>query len=209
MQRAPGPQIAIYAELDYGAGDSSDEMHAIDSEVYIAPQTGTTLATAACVYTYAELDGPGDITNLIGLECESNWVNDGTATNNYALYIKDQAGIGTNNWAIFYTGAGADTQWGVDALGKQIYSYTDNTGTPGANTADTTSGKCKIASGASSVVITNANVNANTIVEPIVNQASEDATLTRLRYTCTSGSFTIFGNASATADVQVSWSIKN
>lgn len=204
-----GVQVGLYAELDYSAGNSSSAMHAIDSEVYMSPTTGTTLSEAAAFYSYLEVDGPGSVTEIAGFKAETNFANAGLCANNYGMKINNQDGVATNNWAVYYTGAGASTQWGIDAKGKPVFSYTDNTGSPGANTANTTSGKCKIAAGQSSVVVTNSNVNANTIIEPIINQSSEDATLVRLRYTCTSGSFTIFGNANATAAVQVSWSIKN
>lgn len=82
--------------------------------------------------------------------------------------------------------------------------------TVGAATANVNSGSAAIAIGASSVVITNALVNANSKIWACVGQAAADATLLRVeRVVPAAGSFTIFGTANATAATVVDWCILN
>lgn len=110
---------------------------------------------------------------------------------------------------VFNVLGNSGTVFTVDLNGKSTYAYTDNTGAPGDNSANTPSGKCQIAATASSVTITNSLVTSNTIVDVSINQASEDTTLTRLHWIVGPGSFTVSGNAAATAAVQIAWTIKN
>lgn len=80
--------------------------------------------------------------------------------------------------------------------------------TTGAVTANVVSGRAAIAAGASSVVITNNLVDANSKVFAVVAQAAADGTLLRVeRVLCAAGSFTIYGTANATATTFVDWSI--
>jgi hypothetical protein len=61
-----------------------------------------------------------------------------------------------------------------------------------------------IAAGASSVVVSNANITANSKAVAVVAQAAADATLTQvLRCTCAAGTVTVTGNANATAATEV------
>lgn len=84
----------------------------------------------------------------------------------------------------------------------------DSSGTPGAATQQTTKGRVAIAIGASSVVVTNALVKPTSTVLAVISQAGADATLTQiLRVSCANGSFTITGNANATAATQVDWAL--
>jgi hypothetical protein len=80
--------------------------------------------------------------------------------------------------------------------------------TPGAVTANVLQGTCAIAAGASSIVITNDKVDANSIVVAYVSQAAADGTLLRVeRVLPAAGSFTIYGTANATATTLVSWAV--
>lgn len=80
--------------------------------------------------------------------------------------------------------------------------------TTGAQTQNTWSGTAAIAAGASSVVITNSNVTANSVVVAVVSQAAADGTLLRVeRVLPAAGSFTIYGTANATATTLVTWAI--
>lgn len=82
----------------------------------------------------------------------------------------------------------------------------DSSGTPGAATQHVTQGRCAIAAAASAVVITNRNVNPQSTVVAILTGAAADATLTSIvRVTPGAGSFTINGNANATAATQVDY----
>ncbi|MES1989224.1 MAG: hypothetical protein V4440_14565 [Pseudomonadota bacterium] len=80
--------------------------------------------------------------------------------------------------------------------------------TVGAYTTNAYSGTAGIAAGASSVVITNALVTANSKVWAVVAQAAADGTLLRVeRVVAAAGSFTIYGTANATATTIIDWSI--
>jgi hypothetical protein len=81
--------------------------------------------------------------------------------------------------------------------------------TTGAQTQNTLQGTAAIAAGASSVVITNSLVDANSHVTAKVAQAAADGTLLRVeRVLCAAGSFTIFGTANATATTLIDWEIE-
>lgn len=80
--------------------------------------------------------------------------------------------------------------------------------TTGAQTQNALQGTAAIAAGASSVVITNSLVDANSHVVAKVAQAAADTTLLRVeRVVCAAGSFTIFGTANATATTLIDWEI--
>lgn len=80
--------------------------------------------------------------------------------------------------------------------------------TTGAVTANVVSGTAAIAAGASSVVITNSMVDANSKIIAYVSQAAADGTLLRVeRIVAAAGSFTIYGTANATATTLIAWSL--
>lgn len=80
--------------------------------------------------------------------------------------------------------------------------------TTGAVTANVMQGTAAIAAGAASIVITNNNVDANTIINAYVSQAAADGTFLRVeRILPAAGSFTIYGTAAATATTLVSWAV--
>lgn len=71
-------------------------------------------------------------------------------------------------------------------------------------------GKCAIAAGASSVVITTDQCLLQSSGFAVISQAAADGTLTSiLRVTIAAGAMTITGNANATADTQIDWVIFN
>jgi len=86
--------------------------------------------------------------------------------------------------------------------------------TTGAVTANVLQGTSAIAAGASSIVITNNKVDANSIVVAYVSQAAADSTLLRVERVLPAGtvggavgSFTIYGTANATATTLISWAV--
>ena len=82
--------------------------------------------------------------------------------------------------------------------------------TSGAFTSLAMGGCATIATGASSVGITNANVDVTSRVQAQVAQTAADATLLRVeRVVPAAGSFTIFGTANATAPTVVNWTVTN
>lgn len=82
---------------------------------------------------------------------------------------------------------------------------------PNSSTAGSyRSGRAIIPAGSSSVVVTNPLVNAASSVTAAIAQAANDATLTSIsRILPAAGSFTITGNANATAAVVVAWDLGN
>jgi len=84
------------------------------------------------------------------------------------------------------------------AGGSFTVPYTDNSGTPGNTTINTPSGRAAIAASASACVVTNSSVLTTSKI--FITLKSADTTLTSIRVTAQSaGSFTVTGNAAATA----------
>lgn len=85
-------------------------------------------------------------------------------------------------------------------------SANDQSGTPGNVTSNNFHGRCAIAAGASTVTVTNTFATTSVTVFAIISQATADATLTQIvRMAPAAGSFTLYGNAAATANVVVDW----
>lgn len=76
-------------------------------------------------------------------------------------------------------------------------TFTDSSGTPGSVTNNSPRGKAAFAAAGNSVVVTNSLVTAASSV--FIQQETADATLTRMTVVPGAGSFTVTGNAAATA----------
>lgn len=77
-------------------------------------------------------------------------------------------------------------------------TYTDSSGTPGNVTNNSPRGRAAFAAAASTITITNSLVTASSSIH--LQMIGADATLTQiLRVTPAAGSFTVTGNAAATA----------
>lgn len=100
-------------------------------------------------------------------------------------------------------------QYSLDTTNGAIArAYTDGSGTPGNATINTPTGKAAFAIGASTVVITSSLTTA--ISHIIVTMEGADATLTSiLRAVPSAGSFTVTGNANATAATNFKFSVFN
>jgi len=82
--------------------------------------------------------------------------------------------------------------------------------TPGAVTTSASQGRVGIAAGAASVVITNANITAESRISAYISDASADGTaLYVTRIVPAAGSVTIYVNANATAAISIDWAIIN
>ena len=93
-------------------------------------------------------------------------------------------------------------------IAQGLASTSASVPTTGAATANALQGRAAIAAGASSVVITNAYVNANSKIFAVVAQAAADGTLLRVeRIVPAAGSFTIYGTANATATTVIDWTL--
>lgn len=80
---------------------------------------------------------------------------------------------------------------------------TDASGTPGDATINKPSGLVAIGTGDDSITVTNSLVSATCRILVWFQQAAPDATLTAISVNPGSGSFTITGNDTATADTVV------
>lgn len=96
-------------------------------------------------------------------------------------------------------------------IGQGLAETSSAAPTPGpVSLTDIPRGRAGIAIGASSVTITNNMVRQTSQVNAVINQAVADGTLTSIqRVSTANGSFTIYGNANATAVVAVDWVIIN
>ena len=80
--------------------------------------------------------------------------------------------------------------------------------TTGNQVQNLRSGVVSFAPSASSVVVTNSLVNANSKIFAVIEQAAADGSLVYIaRIVPAAGSFTIYGNTTATAALPVSWQI--
>jgi hypothetical protein len=108
-------------------------------------------------------------------------------------------------------GVGGTFIWGVRGetarLGMLVFPTTDSTGSPGAATISTVSGKAAIASGASSVVITSGATSATSSV--FITPIDLDATCINLVAAEGSGSFTVTCAANATATTKFKFLVVN
>lgn len=81
------------------------------------------------------------------------------------------------------------------------------TGTNGAQTINKSAGSVNFAAGATSLVVTNSLVTANSIVIPVV--AANDTTMKTVSVVQASGSFTLYPNAAPTAATRVNFLVIN
>jgi hypothetical protein len=98
--------------------------------------------------------------------------------------------------------AGAAVSY-IDIVGAYGMDGTDASGTPGATTINQPAGRVAVAAAASTLVVTNSIVTADSIVVPVVETI--DATCTYARVTPAAGSFTITMEAACTANTDVSF----
>ena len=97
-----------------------------------------------------------------------------------------------------------------DALIAAGLATNGGTITTGAVTTTEMQGRVSIAAGASSLVVTNPNITAESKVFAVVAQAAADGTLLRVeRILCADGSFTVYGTANATAATLIDWCVLN
>lgn len=94
--------------------------------------------------------------------------------------------------------------------GNPATAFTDSSGTMGNVTISAARGRVAIAAGQSSVTVTASRATAQSVVAARIDQSTADTTLTSVvRVSVANGSFTIYGNASATATVPVRFAIIN
>ena len=113
-----------------------------------------------------------------------------------AAYRRESVAI--TGGTINNTTVGATTRSSVAATSLQL-NTTDSTGTPGNVTNNSANGRAAFAAAGNTVVVTNSQVAAGDTVQVTLLGAA-DATLDRIvGVTVAAGSFTVIGNAAATA----------
>lgn len=99
-------------------------------------------------------------------------------------------------------------KFGVNPQGKILSDATITAeGTTGAQTINKPSGSVNFAAAATSLVVTNSTVTANSII--IATIQTNDSTMKSVQAVATAGSFTLFANAAATAETKVSFLVIN
>lgn len=117
----------------------------------------------------------------------------GALTANGANVNHSLAPTGTGNVTLGAAGTGSTT---LTRLNSLTVLSADTSGTPGNATINNLSGRAAFAAGGSTVVITNSLVTANS---KVFVQQRNDATLKSVAVNPAAGSFTVTGNAAATA----------
>lgn len=118
----------------------------------------------------------------------------------------------TRSYAGYPAGTNAqfDTPTETALVQQGFGSITAALPTAGAMSTTQPNGRATIATGTLSVVVSNPSVTTQSKVTASINQATADGTLTSiLRVVPAAGSFTVYGNANATAPVAVDWVIQN
>lgn len=126
-----------------------------------------------------------------------------------ALYVEDQTTVipAGGAFAIYYAAPGSNT-FSVAADGHlQVGATITPPATVGAQTINKNAGSVNFAALAASLVVTCDKCTASSIV--IATVATNDTTLTSVQAVAGVGSFTLFGNAAATAETRVNFWILN
>lgn len=110
----------------------------------------------------------------------------------------------------FYPAADNSFTLGASSLGFSnvfISKTITPAATVGAQTINKNAGSVNFAAAATSLVVTNSRVTANSIV--VATVATNDATMTSVQAVPGAGSFTLFANAAATAETRVNFLVIN
>lgn len=190
----------VYALHDFATG-ALIGLEGWDGRPYLLPVSAAFATNPAAATAY-----PGNFTTLAASAAvtlspaNANVVLSPTGT---GVVTIAPATAGTiNNCSI-----GATTR-STGAFTALAVTRTDSSGTPGNVTNNNALGRAAFAAAGSSVVVTNSLVTANS--EVFVNLITTDATLTSIRVTAIgAGSFTVTGNAAATAAATFSFLVVN
>jgi hypothetical protein len=117
------------------------------------------------------------------------------------------AAVAITGGSVNNTPIGATTPSTVKTSNLQAGVNTDISGTPGNGTSSGTRGRAAFAAAASTITVTSTLVTAASTV--IVQLGGSDATLTSVRVTAAAGSFTVTGNAAATASTPFDFLVIN
>ena len=127
----------------------------------------------------------------------------GNVTGGSVVFLGSPAGGASNSTPNTY-----QTNLTITANGDiQLQKTVTAGGTTGAQTINKPIGSVNFAAAATSLVVTNSLVTANSII--IATVATNDATMQSVNVVAGSGSFTINANAAATAETRVNFLVHN
>lgn len=168
--------------------------------------TGGTTAAASFTlsnmahYTAVQtaLGGGSTVTNQVGFWAQSSLTG---ATNNYGF--RGQLAAAGARYNLYMDGTAANYLAGDLQLSKTITAAA----TTGARTINHTTGTVNFAAAATSLVVTNSLVTANSII--ICTVGTNDTTMKSVAAVAGSGSFTLYANAAPTAETRVNFLVTN
>jgi hypothetical protein len=170
-----------YSNTAVGAGALNDIYFSGSFNTAVGRSAGTTITT-------------GDNLTVLGYDAEPS---SGTATNQVTL------------------GNASVTCLRIPGVGL-CFSTTDGfivpktitaVATVGAQTINKTAGSVNFAAAATSLVVTNSFVDANSVI--LATVATNDTTMKSVAAVASAGSFTLHANAGATAETRVNWFVAN
>jgi hypothetical protein len=169
---------------------------------YLAQQ-GTFTGTVSNQYGFRST------TNLIGATLNIGFFADNTAgvtagKSAYGFYSSVNTATGGGTTYGFYAGGTAPNFFAGDMRFDKTVTAA---GTTGAQTINKNAGTVNFAAAATSLVVTNSRVTANSIV--IATVATDDTTMKSVIAVAGAGSFTLTANAAATAETRVNWLVIN
>ena len=161
--------------------------------------TAFTLASATYYTANQEtLGATSAVTSQTGFLVQSGLTG---ATNNYGFIGNIAAATGRYN--LYMQGTAANYFAGDMQFNKTVTAA----GTTGAQTISKNAGTVNFAAAATSLVVTNTLVTANSII--ICTVGTNDTTMKSASAVAAAGSFTIYGNAAATAETRVNFIVIN
>jgi hypothetical protein len=225
---AAGAQYALRAAKNITGGTFAGAF-ACDAIVQadVTARADYYLSSVACAAgTYGLINGfqaqqgtfTGTVTAQNGYRAAANLIG---ATTNIAFKAEDTAGVTAGKTAYGFfsavnTATGGGTTYAFYAGGTapnffagdmQFDKTVTAAGTTGAQTINKNAGTVNFAAAATSLVVTNSRVTANSIV--IATVATNDTTMKSVIAVAGAGSFTLTANAAATAETRVNWLVIN
>jgi len=201
------------------------------ADINIASNQDINLSSAGLIKTYSTFvpSTPGTISlGASGAEFLDIYVDNVYSSGNCGVKIIDVLN-GTYNDNVGVASINSFTRKLINASGSDLvdFGFTNNdtfellsaakrfkvdttvtsAGTTGAQTINKMSGTVNFAAAASSLVVTNSAVGASSIVLAVIR--TNDTTMTSVQVVPSSGSFTIYANAPATAETSVGFFILN
>lgn len=152
--------------------------------------------------------GPSSNVSVRSLTATTSVAVAGSSLQSVGVYSASGNYLANSGNPIYLTPGASQNVVLNSSTGTYAMSTTDNSGTPGATTIGTASGRAAVAAGASSVVVTSARTVATSIVFAVLQ--ANDTTCTSVKSVIpAAGSFTVTLNANCTAAAKVAFAIFN